>query len=63
MEEVAEGFVLDVLADAEGAAEQVGGIGFAVVAALRCGYTLAVEAAPSPFAACTSLELGRGTSG
>ncbi len=36
--EVAEGFVLDVAADAEGAAEQMGGIGFALVAAFSCGY-------------------------
>ena len=36
--EIAEGFVLDLLADAYGAAEQVGGIGTALVAAFIYGY-------------------------
>ena len=36
--EIAEGFVLDLLTDAKGAAEQVGGIGFAFVAASSGGY-------------------------
>ena len=38
MGEVAEGFVFDLVADAEGAAEQVGGIGLALVVAFICGY-------------------------
>ncbi len=36
--EVAEGFVFDLAAEAEGAAEQVGGIGFAFIVASSCGY-------------------------
>ena len=38
MGEIAEGFVLDLLADAERAAEQVGSISLAFVAPFRCGY-------------------------
>ena len=36
--EVAEGFVLDLLTDANRAAEQVGGINLIFVAAISCGY-------------------------
>ena len=41
--EIAEGFVMDLLADAKGAAEQVGGIGFAFVAASSGGYVNSTE--------------------
>ena len=36
--EVAEGFVFDLATEAEGAAEQVGGAGFAFIAASSFGY-------------------------
>ena len=36
--EIAEGFMFDLLTDAAGAAEQVGGVGFALVVALIYGY-------------------------
>jgi len=38
MGEIAEGFVLDLLADAERAAEPVGSISLAFVAPFSCGY-------------------------
>jgi hypothetical protein len=38
MREVAEGFMLDLMADAEGAAEEVGLVDTAFVVAGRCGY-------------------------